>query len=350
MGLGLATALAVSAVAYAATFGPSRPTFTWLNTANYITFNSITDNPTWGDERFVVKARDASLGSSANSTNVQVKDGQELLVTTYFHNNAAANLNLVAKNTRVRVALPSSDSSSQSIKSHITADNSNPLEVFSTVDLKGTENFTLDYIEGSAQLKTNKVTTALSDAVVSGGVLVGTNGPDGNVPGCGEFSGYVTFKVKVIKKVTPPPKQHKFACDALDVKKIDRTKFDFTARASVENAVIQSYVFTAKNSAGSVVDTKTVTTNALSSVYQFNQSTAGTYTVSVVVNTDKGSTAVSNVCTKQVTVDAEPVVKPEVTPTPTKELPSTGAGSVVGLFAGASALGTISHYLFRRYR
>lgn len=349
MGLGLVAGLAFTAVAYAATFGPSRPTFTWLNTANYVTFNSITDNPTWGDERFIVKARDASLGSSANSTSVQVKDGQELLVTTYFHNNAAANLNLVAKNTKVRVDVPTSDATSKSLKSHISASNSNPLEVYSTVDLTGSEKFVLDYIEGSAQLKTNKITTALSDDVVKDGVLVGTNGPDGNVPGCGEFSGYVTIRVKVKKVVTPPPVS-KFECKALDLSKVDRTRYTFTARAAVENATVSKYVFTTKNSSGSVVDTTTVTTNALSAVYNFNQSTAGTYTVSVIVHTDKGNTSVKDECTKQVTVDAEPVVKPEVTPTPTKQLPDTGAGSLVGVFAGASALGTAGHYLFRRFR
>lgn len=40
-----------------------------------------------------------------------------------------------------------------------------------------------------------------------------------------------------------------------------------------------------------------------------------------------------------------PQVKKEVT-----ELPNTGAGSVISLFAGASALGAAGHYAFRRFR
>ena len=42
----------------------------------------------------------------------------------------------------------------------------------------------------------------------------------------------------------------------------------------------------------------------MSAVYHFNQSTAGTYTVSAVVNTDHGSTNAGD-CSKQVTVQPE---------------------------------------------
>src|SRR5437868_1344043 len=94
--LGVSLGLAVTAIAYAVpTFGPSRPTFTWAHPATYITFNSITDNPKCGDERYAVKARDANAGIDTYSNNIAVTDGEELLVTTYFHNNAASNLNLV---------------------------------------------------------------------------------------------------------------------------------------------------------------------------------------------------------------------------------------------------------------
>jgi LPXTG-motif cell wall-anchored protein len=72
----------------------------------------------------------------------------------------------------------------------------------------------------------------------------------------------------------------------------------------------------------------------------------GTYTVTVVVNTDKGSVGVVAVCTKQVTVEAAPVVSSVVT---SEKLPDTGAGAVAGIFAGVSALAGAGHYVFRRY-
>lgn len=349
VGLGIVTTIAVAAVAYAAvSFGPSRPTFTWAKPATYITFNSITDNPVWGDERFLVKARDVNAGSNTYSTKMSVTDNQELLVTVYFHNNAAANLNLVAKNTKVKVNLPSGTASSQELKAFISADNATPQTVFSTMDLTNANPFTLQFVPGSAQLKTNNVTAALSDNIVKDGVLVGTNGPNGNVPGCGEFSGYATFRVKVNVEKPQPQPEVKFACEALDVNKVSRTRFDFTARASVTNATVQSYVFTAKDANGNVVDTQTVATSALTANYIFNRDVAGTYTISVVVKTDKGD-ANGAQCVKHITVEAPPVVSGTVTP-PTKELPVTGPASVIGLFAGASALAGIGHYVWNRAR
>ena len=343
--LGVVTSVAVAAVAYAAvTFGPDRSTFTWAQPANYVTFNSITDNPFWGDERFIVKARDVNASSSTNSTKMSVTDNQEVLVTVYFHNNAAASLNLFSKNTKVKVNLPTGTAATQELKAFISADNANPQTVFSTMDLTSTDPFTLQYISGSAQMKTSFITTTLSDNVVKDGVLVGTKTTDGKVQGCSEFAGSVSFRVKV-KTEKPQPPKPKFACEALDVTKISRTRFDFTANASATNATVQSYVFTAKDTDGNVVDTKTVTTAALSADYTFEQDKVGTYTISVVVKTNKGDAEVGS-CTKQVTVEAEPVVSGAVTPT--KELPDTGAGAVASIFAGASALAGAGHYIWNR--
>jgi hypothetical protein len=344
-----AVAMTTSVLA-AVSFGPSRPTFTWNHPATFITFNSITDNPVWGDERFLVKARDVNAAPSTLSTKMTVNDNQELLVAVYFHNNAASNLNLVAKNTKVKVNLPSGSATNQEIKAFISADNATPQSVFSTMDLISDNPFTLQFIPGSAQLKTNFVTTSLSDDIVNGGVLVGTLGNNGDVPGCGQFSGYATFRVKV--KVEKPLPESKFKCEALDVTKISRTRFDFTARASVTNATVQSYVFTTKDASGNVVDTKTVNTSALSAIYNLEIEKAGTYTVSVVVKTDKGD-ASGTQCTKHITVEAPPVTPPPVVPPVVSgkvtEIPNTGAGAVVGIFAASSALAGIGHYIFRRY-
>jgi len=107
-GLALVAGIALTAVAYAAvTWGPSRSTFTWAHPATYITFNSFTDNPVWGDERFFIKARDVNAGTSTYTNSIKVSDNQELLVTTFFHNNADSGLNLTATGVRAKVTLPS---------------------------------------------------------------------------------------------------------------------------------------------------------------------------------------------------------------------------------------------------
>ncbi len=342
VGLGLVIGLATSAIVHAAvTFGPTRPTFTWANPAPYVTFNSITDNPVWGDERQLLKSRDVNASTSTYSTSTQVTDNEEVLLTVYFHNNAASNLNLTATNTQVKVALPSTSGTTLTPEAFISADNANPNQVWATADLTSSQPFTITYEPGSAKLYTNYVNgLQISDNVVTTGTEIGSGGTDGKVPGCSQYSGYVTIRVRV--HVVPTP-QVSFACTELDINQIDRTHFDFTAHATAQNANIQSYVFTAKNGNGSTVDTNTVNTSALSAVYHFNQTTAGTYTVSAVVNTDHGSTSAS-ACSKQITVTSTP---PQVLAT---SLPNTGPGDVLGIFAGVSSLGAAGHYAVRRFK
>jgi hypothetical protein len=153
----------------------------------------------------------------------------------------------------------------------------------------------------------------LPDGITTVGVNVGDI--------AGSTTRFVNFKANVACPPAPKPEppKVKFACDALDVTKVSRTRFDFVARASVTNATVQNYVFTTKDANGNVVDAKTVTTSALSANYTFERDVVGTYTVTVVVNTDKGSVGVVAVCTKKVTVEAAPPVQGAVTPPPAQQ-------------------------------
>jgi len=254
----LATAAVIlPAVAIAAvTFGPSRPTYTWANPADHITFNSITDNPVVGDERQLLKVRDINSPTTAYATSATVTDNEEVVLEVYFHNNAASNLNLVAQNTKVNIALPNGTASTQTATAYINATNATPTQVFATADMSASAPFTLTYEPGTAKLYTNYVNgIQISDAVVNGGTLIGTNGADGNVPGCSQYSGYVTIRARVHVPTTPtPPTQ-----------------------------------------------TPTPTT-------------------------------------------------PTPTPAKPKALPNTGAGDVLGIFTGASAVGGVGHYFTSRRR
>lgn len=340
--LGIA-AIPVAAIALAE-WGPTRPTFDWNDPAHYprsVVFNSFTNNPTVGDERTFYD------GYEYGSTNIQntltVQDNERVVLRVYFHNNAASNANQIAHNTRVKMVLPSAAATDQTSVAYISADNATPQYVWDSVHLQGNQPFTLQYEPGSAKLW-NYVFRGqpLSDSIVTdSGAPVGYNAIDGNVPGCSEFSGWVT----VVVQVHMQKPQAQFACTGLDVAKIDNNRFDFTAHGSATNATIQSYGFTAVNGSGTVVDTNTVTTSATSAVYHFNQSTPDTYTVSAVVNTDKGSTGQTSLCTKQVTVATPPVVSSAVT-----SLPNTGAGSTIALFSGVSLLAGIGHYMWNARR
>lgn len=182
-------------------YGPERPTFTEQSPATYITFNSITNNATYGDERNFTRIKDASnTGVGGWSDNLTVQDGKEYLVRVLVHNNAASNLNLVARNTRVSVNVPTTLTNSATINGFVRADNSNPGEVWDSAVMTSDKKFNIGYVTGSAAYYNNMFTngTPLSDNIITNaGAQVGYEAMDGNLPGCYQYSGYATFKVKV---------------------------------------------------------------------------------------------------------------------------------------------------------
>jgi len=193
-------AAAVIVPAAVMAWGPDRPTYDINHVADHITFNSITDNPNVGDERNFVTIKDASNTSAGGwEDDVTVEPGHEYLVRLYVHNNAASNLNLVAQNTRVMANLPNTTDKRIPVEGFVTADNASPQQIWDQAYFNSDQDFNLTYVPGSAAMF-NKVFpngTQLSDGIVtSAGALVGYNAMDGNLPGCFNYAGYVTFKVK----------------------------------------------------------------------------------------------------------------------------------------------------------
>ena len=197
----------VGVATVAGAWSPDRPTFTIENPAPYVTFNSITNNPNEGDERPFFEVKDAANTSTGGFTNrADVKNGQELLLRVYVHNNASSSLNGenfdgegVAKNTKVRVHLPTATDNALRANAYISADNAKPQVVADTVDFVGDRNFSLSYISGSAVAYTNAVPSGikLNDSIVDSGAPVGYEAANGIVPGCFQYDMIVTLKVKV---------------------------------------------------------------------------------------------------------------------------------------------------------
>lgn len=183
-------------------WGPGRPTFTEQNPASYITFNSITNNSVYGDERLFATIKDASNPNQPWQDEITVEPGKEYVVRMYVHNNAAAHLNLVAKNVRVSAAISTETSTENFISTFISADNANPQKVWDDVKLVSDKKFNIAYVPGSATWHNNGVGknpegAKLSDSIITGsGALIGHNALDGKIPGCYEYSGWVYFRVK----------------------------------------------------------------------------------------------------------------------------------------------------------
>lgn len=154
---------------------------------------------------------------------------------------------------------------------------------------------------------------------------------------------YNTAYTDVNNKCQTPPKTPVYTCDAFTLTKGDNRTV---------NAKVTQY--TAQN--GATLKTMTYdfgdgstpfTTNDFNKTVSHTYSADGNYNVTTkllfsVNGTDK--VVASNNCAAPVSFTSTPT--PPTPPTTPTELPSTGPGQVVGLFAGVTILGALAHRLF----
>ncbi len=189
-------------------WGPNRNTFTIEKPADYIVFNSITNNPAHGDERNFVQIKEAGANNSTYVDNINIVAGKTYTVYVYYHNNAAANYNLVATNTRMNTQLPSvvEANTATNISAKIMADNANPKTVWDEVKVTSTEKVALKYVSDSAKIYSKGAVNGKklnSSEFLTSGALIGYNALDGKVQGCHQFAGYVTYDF-VVEKANKP--------------------------------------------------------------------------------------------------------------------------------------------------
>lgn len=407
--LGIAAAAVVTVASAVSVFawGPSRATYTMANPADHITFNSIVDNnQEVGDERYFVSASPYTGNASNNvwSDNTVVEDGKEYVVRMYVHNNAASNLNLIAKDVRAYINLPTEASDSITVEGTIYSSNANPTKVWDQTNFtsKNGENFNLTYVEGSAKYYNTKngvlrefsLDTANYDLFTNKGVLLGYDSMNGEIPGCIEYSGYVTFHVKAQYEVTP---------DILITKEVQvdgaegwstavlaeagdkinyRIQFKNTSKITMEDVIIRDIlpkgltyvegstkVYNANNPNGVKVSDNIVSDTGINIGDYGAGANAWIYfsvTVDQSMNEKCENTILRNVIqanggygTKedyadvavegQVCDEPDKPVTPTPTPNPTPELPKTGPESVVGAIVGAGSLVTAgSYYIISR--
>jgi hypothetical protein len=181
----------------------------------------------------------------------------------------------------------------------------------------------------------------LPDSVTTGGVNIGTLD--------GSTTEYVNFKVKV-GCPAPTPVAPVYTCNELSITPEDNntvkiSNFGTTAQngATFTNAVINW----GDNS------TNTTTANVIGQTHEYAAN--GSYTVSATAHFNvngQDETAGGVNCEKVVTFSSTtpPTVTPPATTTPTPVSPTTpttlvntGAGSVIGIFAAASAAGAVAY-------
>ncbi len=249
-------AVAVAAVAIPASlfaWGPAtRVTFTLEKPADYVTFNSMTNNAQYGDERDFVQVRNVT-DNTQYGENATLTPGKEYEVFAYYHNNASSSLNDAAHNYAgvatgafMRTQMPSTVGANGEarITSFIGATNAKHLDangtnlgnqVWDEAFGKNSTSSTiaLSYVSGSAKITSKGAVNGktLPDSLFSTGTALGYSALDGKLPGCLEFSGYVTYRFKV-----------------------DQPNFTVAKTVSAHNA--NSYVENLSTTAGSTVDFK----------------------------------------------------------------------------------------------
>ena len=209
IGLTVATVAAVIGLggSVALAWGPDRPTYTLDAPADHVTFNSITNNPAYGDERGFLRLKEASAANSTYSDETKIEPGKTYRAYVYYHNNASSTLNDaahqfkgIANNAKMRISMPSGLNAGErtGMTGFITADNAQPQQVHDDTFMTATNDVALRYVPGSAKINSFGPVNGqtLPDAIFTTGALLGYDSLNGKLPGCNEFAGYVTFDFK----------------------------------------------------------------------------------------------------------------------------------------------------------
>lgn len=201
------TIVAVVVPVVVVAWGPTdRQLFTQANASDHVTFNSITDNPVWGDERNFMRIRD--LDANATFSDVAtLQPGRKYEIIVLYHNNAKSTLNAdgtgIAKNAYARTEIPAlvrSGASNVAAMAYVGASNAKPATVYDNVNLTNNTNvdIALRYVRGTAKVSSNGVVNGQSipdSLFTSTGARLGYDSLNGTLPGCDQYSGYITFTV-----------------------------------------------------------------------------------------------------------------------------------------------------------
>lgn len=201
-------------------WGPERPTYTNEAPADHATFNSITNNPVFGDERDfvrIVEKKGDGEQKDVYSNDLHLKAGKQYEVVIYYHNNASATVNDeahdfagMAYNAKVIANFPHALAKGEKgqVSAIIEADGTDPESVWDEAYITADEAMTLHYVTASAKLHNDwdaNGSTMSIHMFGREGDFLGVNELDGVIPGCYEFSGYITYTLQTVAEGDPIP-------------------------------------------------------------------------------------------------------------------------------------------------
>lgn len=277
---------------------------------------------------------------------------QLIQMRVYVHNGASVDGNnngtgpSVAHGTKVKVALPTNEASTFNSNATISATNAATVNDGFTINCNG-KTVKIQYVAGSATQYSPSRNTVLpvSDSIVTTGAAIQSEQTPGDVWGCWNERVFVLLTVKVVE-VPPVTPVASGTCDLFTVLgQTDRKAVVNTFKFSVNNATLTKTVIVWGEGSSSITVTDATKVIGQSHTY----SADGTYHVVATLTfaSTNGATVTPNpvTCSSDVTFSS---TKPPVVPP--KELPKTGAGNMIGLFAGVSAIGATGYHFFARRR
>jgi hypothetical protein len=321
--------------------------------------NSNTASSAFGgvNEANFLRIKNSNSPNSGFTSGTIDVNSDAVLIQAFVSNSSTSEL---ARNVNLNITLPTGFATRQTVAATLTSDNAGTLS--DTAAMADSQPFGLEFDPGSQVFvakrsgtgNNNFINQATGNIRINGNVMTVALG---DWMGGSNQQGLITVRMLVTRPVVAQQTAVQpvaFVCSGLDRSFIDNNHSTFTARTNGQAAGvnISSFNFTVRDSSGRVVDTNTVNTNSQTAVFNFSQSNPGTFTVSAIANSDKGATGVTSACTQTVTVPA--VLSSATTATAaapaSNALPNTGAGDVIGIFTGTSALGAGAHYAIRRFR
>lgn len=178
-------------------------------------FNSIVNNPNYGDERNFVSALGVGQDVHADiwePNALAVEDGKTYFVRMYIHNDNPNGEAATATGTKAAFSIPEVSGTQIEVGGWINSDNADAIQIYDDVVFQSFNDqpFHLEYVYGSAILWNNGFAGArgaviMDDAIVTEqtrdvktGALIGYEGFDGKIPGCFEYDQIVGIQVKAV--------------------------------------------------------------------------------------------------------------------------------------------------------
>ncbi len=356
-----------------------------------ITFNSIT-NGKIGDERNFVGAKLSTDTSNVWKANeISVKDGDVVTIRLYVHNNSPKGVDRIAEGVSANFSLPTTVAKSHTVIGYLNSSNATPNRYWDEVKLTSSDDFYMEYVEGSAKYTNSKMgTVALSNNIINSAVTLGYEKLDGKIPGCYQYDGQVTIQVKIHKSVTAKLaktvriKGAKGWNESVEAKIGDEVEFQIEyvnlTSAKVDNVMIRdvlptnleyvkdsTVLYNSNYQNGTKVVENTLTTSGINiGSYGVNGNAYVRFTAKVVNkslacgNNQLVNWASSTVNSKVTKDDASVMVKrddakckeqptPPTPPTP-PVIPQTGATEVTAIALGAGSVVTVAGYAIASWK